>query len=138
MRRASPWVIGLVIAAGAANAADYAAMSGKDLYTRFCAACHGEDASGDGPVAKALAVEVPDLRMIARRNGGTFPREQVERIIDGRHILAAHGSRTMPVWGEDLSQLEIGTPDTEKAARIVIERLTEYLQSVQLQSADKR
>lgn len=121
-----------------AYAADYATMSGKDLYARFCAACHGAQARGDGPVAASFNIEVPDLRLIASRHGGTFPRERIERIIDGRHILAAHGSRTMPVWGEDLSQLEIGTPDAEKATRLVIKRLTDYLQSVQLPRAAEK
>jgi mono/diheme cytochrome c family protein len=82
----------------ALSAADYVAMSGHDLYVRFCASCHGASGRGDGPVASSFKVEVPDLTLIARRAKGAYPREQVERIIDGRHIIAAHGNREMPVW----------------------------------------
>lgn len=118
-------------AAGAVNAADYVAMSGKELYGRFCASCHGPQAKGDGPVAKSFAVEMPDLTLIARRHGGEFPRERIERIIDGRFILGAHGSRTMPVWGEDLARLEIGNPEAERSTNLIITRLTDYLESLQ-------
>lgn len=111
--------------------ADYVAMSGKDLYLRLCASCHGVEGRGDGPVAASFKVEVPDLTLIARRAGNEYPRERVVRIIDGRHIIGAHGSRTMPVWGEDLSLLEIGNPDAERATRIVIDRLADYLGQLQ-------
>lgn len=117
----------LLLFAGTAAPADYVTMSGKDLYSRFCAACHGVAGKGDGPVAATFNVEVPDLTLIARRAGGAYPRERVARIIDGRHIFGAHGSRTMPVWGEDLNQLEAGNPDAERAARIVIDRLADYV-----------
>lgn len=112
---------------GVAHSADYVTMSGKDLYARFCASCHGVEGRGDGPVSGSLKVEVPDLTMVARRAGGPFPRDRIVRIIDGRHILGAHGSRTMPVWGEDLSRLEIGNPEAERATRIVIGRLADYV-----------
>ena len=117
--------------ASTAWSADYVAMSGKDLYQRFCASCHGAEGRGDGPVAASFKVEVPDLTLLAHRAGAAYPRERVVRIIDGRHILGAHGSRTMPVWGEDLSRLEIGNPDAERAARIVIDRLADYLGQLQ-------
>lgn len=117
----------LMLFTSAAQPADYVAMSGKDLYARFCAACHGIDGRGDGPVAASFTVEVPDLTLIARRAGGKYPRERIARIIDGRHILGAHGSRTMPVWGEDLSRIDAGDPNAERAARIVIDRLADYV-----------
>lgn len=49
------------------------------------------------------------------------------RIIDGRHIFGAHGTRTMPVWGEDLGRLELGTPEAERVSRTVIEKLADYV-----------
>lgn len=110
-----------------ARAADYVAMSGQELYSRFCASCHGTAGQGDGPVSKSLRVEVPDLTLIARRAGGKYPRQRILQIIDGRHIIGAHGTRTMPVWGEDLSRLEIGNPDAERASRAVIEKLADYV-----------
>jgi mono/diheme cytochrome c family protein len=102
-------------------------MSGKELYGRFCASCHGATGRGDGPVASSFKVEVPDLTLIARRAQGEYPRDRIEKIIDGRFIIGAHGNRTMPVWGEDLSRLEIGNPDAERATRLIIGRLADYV-----------
>lgn len=112
-------------------AADFLSMSGEELYRRFCAACHGIEGRGDGPVASYFTVEVPDLTLIARRARGTFPRERVARIIDGRHIIGAHGTRTMPVWGEDFTRAELGNPDAEEATELLIERLVEYVSQIQ-------
>lgn len=123
--------VALLVCGTQSNAADYVSMSGKALYERFCAACHGIQGAGDGPVADSLKVEVPDLRLLSRRAGGKFPRDRVIRIIDGRHIIGAHGTRTMPIWGEDLSRLEPGDPNAERATQIVIERLTDYLEQLQ-------
>jgi mono/diheme cytochrome c family protein len=121
----------MLAVSGPAWSADYVAMSGEELFGRFCAACHGAQGRGDGPVAGSFTIEVPDLTLIARRAGGAFPRDRVVRIIDGRHTIGAHGSRTMPVWGEDLSRLEIGNPEAESATRAVIERLADYLGRLQ-------
>jgi mono/diheme cytochrome c family protein len=117
----------LVLGPALAAAADYVAMSGKELYDRFCASCHGVEGRGDGPVASSLSVEVPDLTLVARRAGDLYPRERIVRIIDGRHIIGAHGSRTMPVWGEDLNRIELGNPNAERATRIIIDRLADYV-----------
>jgi mono/diheme cytochrome c family protein len=121
---------------GTAQAADYVAMSGKELYARFCSSCHGATGRGDGPVAGEFKVEVPDLTLIARRAKGTYPRDRIVRIIDGRHIIGAHGSRTMPVWGEDFSRLELGNPDAERSTRVVIDRLADYVWLLQKPAPD--
>jgi mono/diheme cytochrome c family protein len=120
-------LIALLMLTGTVDAADYVAMSGKELYARFCASCHGTEGRGDGPVASAFKVEVPDLTLIARRAGGEYPRDRIARVIDGRHIIGAHGTRTMPVWGEDFSTLEIGNPDAERSTRLIIGRLADYV-----------
>lgn len=120
-----------------AVAAEYVEMSGKELYGKFCASCHGVEGRGDGPVASHLNVEVPDLTLFARRHGGKFPRDLVDRIIDGRHIIGAHGTRTMPVWGEDFSRAELGDPNAERATRIVIGRLADYLWLLQRPTPEK-
>ena len=124
-------LIVLIAACLPARSADFVSMEGKELYVRLCASCHGAEGRGNGPVAGYFRVEVPDLTLIARRAGGEFPRDRIARIIDGRHIIAAHGSRTMPVWGEDLSREDIGDPDAERATRIVIDRLADYLAGLQ-------
>lgn len=121
----------LIVPCSAAWSADDVERSGKDLYRRYCASCHGLDGRGDGPVASSLTVEVPDLTRFARRHGNFFDRGLVERIIDGRHVIAAHGTRTMPVWGQDLSRAYLGDPDAERATRLVIVRLADYVWQLQ-------
>ena len=44
--------------AGPAAAQSFADYSGRDLYMRFCASCHGVTGAGDGPVGQGLAVRV--------------------------------------------------------------------------------
>lgn len=73
---------------------------GEMEYRRHCAACHGLDGKGHGPVAEFMTQTPPDLTGLARRHGGRFPTETVYRIIDGRNGLRPHGTEEMPVWGE--------------------------------------
>jgi len=70
--------------------------AGAALYRDLCAVCHGSDARGDGPMAGALSVAVPDLTALAA--GGDFPTLRVVRQIDGRDPLLAHGG-DMPIFG---------------------------------------
>ncbi len=73
--------------------------SGEELFMRYCATCHGEDAMGDGPMAPLLLEQPADLTGISERAGGTFPVFEVVRKIDGRDPLLAHGGE-MPLWGD--------------------------------------
>ena len=75
--------LGLLASSSVALAADYVEMSGKDLYVRFCASCHGASGRGDGPVASSFKAEVPDLTLIAQRAKGAYPRDRIDKIIDG-------------------------------------------------------
>ena len=111
--------------------ADYTTYSGEKLFQRFCAACHGTQAKGDGPVASSLAVQAPNLRELTLRNKGTFPAEKIVRIIDGRTLLNPHGSRSMPVWGEEFLRAEAGDPVAERETADMIKKMVEYLRSIQ-------
>ena len=53
-------------------------------------------------LASVLKVPPADLTTLARRNGGYFPLTAVSEIIDGRTLIAAHGTREMPIWGFDV------------------------------------
>jgi len=83
--------------AGSASAQDV--DIGKAEYQSGCAACHGADGKGDGPMAGALKTRPADLTVLSRKNNGVFPVEAVYNVIDGRKAIAGHGSREMPVWG---------------------------------------
>jgi mono/diheme cytochrome c family protein len=122
----------LLIATVAARAQDFSGYSGAQLYQRFCASCHGEKGFGDGPVSKSFSIEVPDLTRIAKRQGG-FPEEKIRQIIDGRDLLKAHGTRTMPVWGYEFQSQSEGREVSPKKTGEIVQRLTDYVRSIQVQ-----
>ena len=64
-----------------------------------CAACHGLNGKGEGPVSAELKTKPSELTLIAKRNDGVFPADVLYRIIDGRRTFRAHGTYEMPVWG---------------------------------------
>jgi mono/diheme cytochrome c family protein len=102
---------------------------GHELYLAYCVACHGADGSG-GPVAPYLVAPPRDLRGLAARNGGSFPRTLVEGWIDGREAVGAHGPREMPVWGRSFWQEEEWDEDTEARVHAKVALLVEYLESI--------
>lgn len=123
----------LVMLRSVAHAQTFRALdySGAELFQRFCSACHGPQGKGNGPVAATLNVMVPNLTRLSQRNGGRFPAQQVEEYIDGRSPIAAHGSRTMPVWGYEFWVEEGGDITAERNTRKLIDRLVRYLESIQ-------
>lgn len=73
---------------------------GKSEFLASCAACHGADGKGKGPVGAQLKTPPSDLTLLARNNGGVFPKDAVYKMIDGSKTVPAHGTREMPIWGE--------------------------------------
>jgi hypothetical protein len=102
-------------------------------YEISCLPCHGDDGRGDGPDADFLETQPADLTGIAKANGGEFPAERLRMVVDGRALVADHGQRAMPVWGERYRTLasEAGTADAEQEARTRIEALVDYIESLQ-------
>jgi mono/diheme cytochrome c family protein len=119
--------LGLALAAHAASAAED--DTGARLYFNHCAACHGEDGEGGGPVAAAIRGTVPNLRTLAMRNDGAFPADAVTAYIDGREQKAAHGDRQMPVWGDVFRGPDQGT--AERTVRKRIAALVEFIATLQ-------
>lgn len=76
---------------------------GKREYKANCAVCHGLEGKGDGPLAASLKQRVPSLTRLIKENDGIFPFERVYMTIDGtiEEPLPAHGTRDMPVWGDE-------------------------------------
>lgn len=73
---------------------------GQIEYKAHCAACHGLEGRGDGPVGQVLKTPAPNLALIAARNGGVYSVQKVYDIIEGSTVVAAHGTREMPLWGD--------------------------------------
>jgi|SRR5271157_108637 len=74
--------------------------SGQEMYTAYCAVCHGKQGKGNGPAAEALKVPPPDLTNLARKNGNSYPSDRVRSAIAGDVRLSTHGAKEMPVWGD--------------------------------------
>ena len=74
---------------------------GKREYANRCAVCHGDGGKGDGPLSALLKIPVSDLTKIQKNNTGVFPFDRLYGVIDGREVVAAHGPREMPVWGNE-------------------------------------
>lgn len=121
----------LSLLAGTAGAESLADESGRALYMRFCASCHGATGQGDGPVGLQLSVMVPDLTGLARRYGQRFDQVQLREIIDGRSAVIAHGARTMPVWGYEFWVEEGADRDAEAAARKIVDKLIAQIRTMQ-------
>jgi mono/diheme cytochrome c family protein len=113
--------------AGTAAAAD-----GAELFKTFCASCHGLEATGNGPMAHVLRHAPPNLTLIAKKNGGTFPTARVNRIIAGWDI-ESHGDREMPVWGDPFTLTRDGRLRDGAEARIAA--IVRYLESIQHREA---
>ncbi len=75
------------------------AERGKELFSEYCASCHGVSGKGDGPAASALKIPPADLTALAARNKGQFPSLRVMQAIKAGPSVPAHGSEIMPVWG---------------------------------------
>jgi mono/diheme cytochrome c family protein len=120
-------ILGIAAETRAANVAE-----GRAYYLRYCASCHGQNADGLGPVAPALKVHPPDLRRLSERYGTPLPAKRLEQYIDGREMVAVHGSRTMPVWGRRFEEAWTAKRAGEPEMKDQISRIVEYLDSIQL------
>jgi mono/diheme cytochrome c family protein len=104
------------------------AASGKEMFTTYCAVCHGTGGKGDGPAAAALKKRPADLTQLARKNNGTFPEVHVMNFITGQDVVAAHGSRDMPIWGDLFRYL---SPNDQAVIKLRVSNLADYVKSLQ-------
>ena len=75
---------------------------GKSHYQRYCSGCHGKPGNGKGVLAEYLKITPTDLTQLSKKNGGQFPFWRVYRIVDGREEVRGHGTRAMPIWGDEI------------------------------------
>ena len=101
---------------------------GRETYQASCAVCHGDRGNGKGPAAPALTPRPTDLTMLAKKNGGAFPRERVAAIIAGpdNMLISAHGPNEMPEWGPAFRAL-----DPHGNSHALIAKVVSYLESIQ-------
>jgi mono/diheme cytochrome c family protein len=110
-------------------------VSGAQMFTEYCAVCHGPGGKGDGPVANALKVPPPDLTTLAQRHDGKFPDDYVSNVLKNGVEKPAHGSGEMPVWGpifETMNRWRALCPGMNATpVTLRITNLTNYLKSIQ-------
>ena len=136
MKRLFKWsMIGTLIIAWTAYGHPQDLDVGKTEFQSSCAACHGADGRGKGPLVSVLKLAPTDLTMLAKKNNGVFPVSAVYEMIDGRKQLQAHGTREMPIWGFRYmpSPYEAVNPSaaTEAAIRMRILAIVDYLNRIQ-------
>ncbi len=104
-------------------------VNGASIFGNYCAACHGLDGRGNGPVSKALKQEVPDLTRLSLRHNGAFPALHVRTVITfgADDLLPAHGSKEMPMWGPTFHEIEFD----QDLGNVRLENVTRYLESIQ-------
>ena len=102
--------------------------SGEQMYKTYCAVCHGTDGKGNGPAAEALKVPPTDLTALASKNGGKYPGMKVASVIRGESVMAAHGSKEMPIWGHLFRSMS-GGHESEVQQRVT--NLNQYIESLQ-------
>ena len=103
-------------------------VRGPDLYHAHCAACHGPEGKGNGPVGAALKTKPADLTMLAKNNGGKFPTQRIQKFISGDDpSLLSHGTREMPVWGPIFHQVE----EDQDFGKVRLQNLIKYLETIQ-------
>ncbi|HLB80864.1 MAG TPA: c-type cytochrome, partial [Dongiaceae bacterium] len=85
---ALPTALLLLALAGEPVAAQQAQViaEGKQDYDETCAACHGPEGRGNGPMAGLLVLPPSDLTRVAKDAGGAFPFWRVYRIIMGGQV----------------------------------------------------
>jgi mono/diheme cytochrome c family protein len=132
LQKISVGLFGLLVVgsmAGTATGGTHDVAQGRALYLQYCASCHGRNADGKGPVARALSTPPANLRLLWERYGNPLPEDQIARFIDGRADVKAHGPRDMPVWGEVWQNPK--SPAGEHKVEERIAQLLAYLQSIQ-------
>lgn len=105
---------------------------GAAFFADNCVLCHGPRGKGDGAFAKSFKTPVPDLTVLSRQNGGTFPAAKALTYIYG-DPEQSHLARVMPQFGmvmaDDLVPLEIDgvlTPTPRALAALLA-----YMESIQ-------
>ena len=104
------------------------AASGREIFVKYCASCHGTDGAGNGPAAVAMKTPPPDLTTLTRRHEGKYPAGYVGALLKFGHSLASHGSEDMPVWGLPFRELD---PARDPTGQQHIDDVVAYIASIQ-------
>lgn len=93
-------MLGMAVLVTACATDEMKITTGRSDYAQFCASCHGPGGEGHGPAAAGLKPQPANLTLLARQNGGQFPRLRVMNRIDG--YTMGKSDSPMPAFGEML------------------------------------
>jgi mono/diheme cytochrome c family protein len=111
---------------------DVPASSGQQMYTAYCAVCHGTTGAGNGPAAPALRLAPTNLAMLSQRNNGKFPAAYIKHVLTDVEPQRANGSSPMPNWCPAFRALDPSTLNPLSADMRVYNLVT-YLKTLQAQ-----
>jgi len=103
--------------------------TGQQMFKQYCAACHGTDGKGHGPLAVVLKTAPADLSTLAKRHQGKFPFDYVASVLEFGVEFPSHGSSDMPTWGPIFRYYD---KRNEKVVKQRIKSLCDYLASLQV------
>jgi len=103
-------------------------VDGRQMFTDYCAPCHGRDGRGEGPLASGLQRSPTNLTELARNNRGRFPELRMTSVLEFGVTSSGNHSSQMPVWGPVFVRISHLSPN-DKDLRIV--NLIRYLESIQ-------
>jgi mono/diheme cytochrome c family protein len=106
-----------------------AATSGQQMYSNYCAPCHGVDGRGQGPIASALRKPPTDLTVLSKNNRGKFPDTHIVTVLQNGPEIPSRATAEMPIWGPILGRMDMSNPQ-DRLLRI--SNLSRYLDSIQL------
>jgi hypothetical protein len=128
-------LLGMALIGLSSSALAQDAAAGRETYERYCASCHGIEATGHGPMVAVLTLQPTNLTELSLGNDGTFPLIRVVRRIDGRDPLVSHGS-PMPIYGDFFEDRD-ASMKTDSGQPILTSQpvvdLVAYLKSLQVQ-----
>lgn len=107
--------------------AHVAPLDGAELWTAYCADCHGADARGDGRLAPALGEAVPDLTQMTDA-AGRFDHGALMGAIATRHMIPAHSSAL------DWNQAWAKTEGNRQRRVLILHNLVGHLETLQAAS----
>jgi mono/diheme cytochrome c family protein len=101
--------------------------NGHQMYSSYCAPCHGVDGRGQGQIASALKTRPTDLTLLSKNNRGRFPDTHIVTVLEFGIGNPAHRIAEMPAWGPILGKMN------EPQDRLLrIRNLSSYLDSIQV------
>src|SRR5208337_478350 len=57
------------------------AASGKEMYSQYCAPCHGTGGKGAGPAASSMSTMPSDVTQLAKQRDGKYPANSVASVL---------------------------------------------------------